>query len=139
MFRILSKLKINRKGQSIVEFALILPLLLILIMGIIQFGLILSGYVSITNAAREGARIGIVQKDFSVAQTKAKAKVIEALDISPTLSIDGEPGIISNFKPGDPFEVTVNAKVKIIVPFVLNDSELSISRKAVMKVEGYGE
>lgn len=52
----------SKKGQVIVEFALIFPLLLILIFGIIEFGLLLYNKAVITNASREGARFGIVAK-----------------------------------------------------------------------------
>jgi hypothetical protein len=47
-------------GQSLVEFALILPLLLAFIFGIIELGILFSAYVSMTNSAREAARAGSV-------------------------------------------------------------------------------
>jgi hypothetical protein len=50
----------DQKGAAIVEFALILPLLLILLFGIIEFSLLLYNKAMITNASREGARYGIV-------------------------------------------------------------------------------
>ena len=50
----------NRKGTAMVELAIILPLLLIVLFGIIEFGLILYDKAVITNASREGARAGIV-------------------------------------------------------------------------------
>jgi Flp pilus assembly protein TadG len=48
------------RGQSLVEFALVLIPLLLLILGIIQFGFIFNSYVTMTNAAREGARTGTI-------------------------------------------------------------------------------
>ena len=48
------------RGQSLVEFALVLMPLFLLILGIIQFGLIFNSYVTMTNAAREGARTGTI-------------------------------------------------------------------------------
>jgi Flp pilus assembly protein TadG len=50
----------NEKGQSLVEFAILLPFLLLLIMGILEFGIMLNSYLTINNSAREGARLGIV-------------------------------------------------------------------------------
>ena len=50
----------SQKGATAVEFAIILPLLLLLIFGIIEFGLLLFNRHVITNAAREAARAGIV-------------------------------------------------------------------------------
>jgi Flp pilus assembly protein TadG len=54
--------KAKRRGQSLVEFVLILPVLLILLFGIIEFGLLLYNKQVITNASREGARFGIVSR-----------------------------------------------------------------------------
>jgi hypothetical protein len=50
----------NQKGASAVEFAIVLPLLLLLLFGIVEFGFLLYNKAMITNAAREGARAGIV-------------------------------------------------------------------------------
>jgi hypothetical protein len=46
----------SEKGQSLVEFALLLPVLLLLIFGILDFGRILHAYISIDHAGREAAR-----------------------------------------------------------------------------------
>jgi hypothetical protein len=50
----------NQRGASAVEFALILPLLICVLMGIVEFGLLMYNKAVITNASREGARAGIV-------------------------------------------------------------------------------
>jgi len=53
----------RQEGSNLVEFALVLPLLLILVMGIIEVGLVIYDKAVITNACREGARAGIVFRD----------------------------------------------------------------------------
>jgi Flp pilus assembly protein TadG len=50
----------NQSGQSLVEFALVVLPLFLILLGIIQFGLIFNTYVTMTNAAREGARLGTI-------------------------------------------------------------------------------
>ena len=57
------KYRFSQRGASAVEFALILPLLIVLTFGIIEFGLLMYNQQVLTNAAREGARYGIVQTD----------------------------------------------------------------------------
>ena len=52
----------RREGQSLIEFALVLPLLLILVFGIIDFSIGLYDKAVVTNASREGARAGIVYR-----------------------------------------------------------------------------
>ena len=50
----------NNKGVAAVEFAIVLPLLLLIVFGIIEFGFLLYDQAVITNASREGARKGVV-------------------------------------------------------------------------------
>jgi Flp pilus assembly protein TadG len=50
----------REEGAAAVEFALVLPILLMIVFGIIEFGLVLYNQEVITNASREGARYGII-------------------------------------------------------------------------------
>ena len=52
----------SQKGAAAVEFALVLPMLVMLAFGIIEFSLLLYDKAVITNASREGARAGIVSQ-----------------------------------------------------------------------------
>ena len=66
------------RGQSLVEFALVLVPLLLLILGVVQFGFIFNSYVTMTNAAREGARSGTIyvyDRTLSKAQNDAARNV----------------------------------------------------------------
>ena len=53
--------QIDQKGAAAVEFAIVLPFLVLLVFGIIEFGTMFYNEQVITNASREGARVGIVQ------------------------------------------------------------------------------
>jgi Flp pilus assembly protein TadG len=55
----------RENGATMVEFAIILPLFIILIFGIIEFGLLLYNKGIITHAAREGARAGVIYDAIS--------------------------------------------------------------------------
>jgi Flp pilus assembly protein TadG len=50
----------KRRGQALVEFALILPLLMVLLFGIVEFGRAWNGKQVLTDAAREGARLAVL-------------------------------------------------------------------------------
>ena len=50
----------RERGQALVEFALVVPIFLILVMGIVDFGLGFKTSIAVTNATREGARLGAV-------------------------------------------------------------------------------
>ena len=56
----------NEKGASLVELAIVTPFLLVLLVGLIEFGWIFAGYISVTGAAREGARYASMGKDPDV-------------------------------------------------------------------------
>lgn len=57
------------RGQSLVEFALILPIFLLLIMGIVDAGRLIFTYNTVANAARQGARIAIVNQSTTGTNT----------------------------------------------------------------------
>lgn len=57
---VLKRLLKSRSGQSLVEMAIILPVLLMLIFGMVEFGRILSSYLIMENLSRDAARYGVV-------------------------------------------------------------------------------
>ncbi len=62
----------KEKGASAVEFALVLPILILLVVVIIQCGIIFNYYISITHAAREGVRWASLEKPVSFVKDKAQ-------------------------------------------------------------------
>jgi Flp pilus assembly protein TadG len=50
--------KVKRNAQTLVEFALVLPLALLITLGLIEFGRMIFMYAAVTSSAREGARYG---------------------------------------------------------------------------------
>ena len=52
----------DERGQAMVEFALVLPILMALLLGIIQFGIVFNNYITLTDAARAGARKAAVSR-----------------------------------------------------------------------------
>ena len=52
----------NERGQTMTEFAIVLPLLCVLLFGIVQFGIVWNNYVTVTDAARAGARKAAVNR-----------------------------------------------------------------------------
>ena len=59
------------RGQGLVEFALVFPLLILLIVGVFDAGRLIFAYNSITNAAREATRVGIVDQTAATIQNEA--------------------------------------------------------------------
>ncbi|MFN2384205.1 MAG: TadE/TadG family type IV pilus assembly protein [Gemmatimonadota bacterium] len=83
------------RGQSLVEFALILPVLLGLIIGIYEFGRAWNVYQVLTNAAREGARLAVIP-------TSTESQVISTIeDGLDRAALDPSEGSISLEGMGD--------------------------------------
>jgi Flp pilus assembly protein TadG len=81
-------------GQSIVEFALVLPMFMIVVLGIIDFGWALRCYIVTTNAAREGARYGVTgvnQTLITQRTVERSANLLTASNVSVT-GAQGAPG-----------------------------------------------
>jgi hypothetical protein len=75
-------------GQSLVEFALVLPIFLVLFFAVIDFGSAIFTYNSLTNAAREGARLAVVNQDEDSIIARAKAQVSIAELNLPNVEVD---------------------------------------------------
>jgi Flp pilus assembly protein TadG len=72
------------RGQSLVEFALVLPVLLIMLLGILDFGRAVAAYNSVSNAARSAVRVAIVDQNPDAVETAAEAEAVglQPLDIT---------------------------------------------------------
>ena len=73
--------KRGQRGASLIEFAIILPVLLILLLGIIEFSLLLYNKAMITNASREGARLGIVYEIDPLTGDRAGSDIAACGDV----------------------------------------------------------
>lgn len=67
----------NQNGVAAVEFALILPILVVLLIGIIEFSILLYDKAVLTNASREGARAGIVSQSPRLGDDKIIEVVVD--------------------------------------------------------------
>jgi Flp pilus assembly protein TadG len=65
----------HQRGATAVEFAIVFPLLILLMFGIIEFSVILYDKAMITNASREGARAGIVSQLVRVSDSQIQSVV----------------------------------------------------------------
>ncbi|MGE4054717.1 MAG: TadE/TadG family type IV pilus assembly protein [Vicinamibacterales bacterium] len=67
----------SEKGAELVEMAFVLPLFLLLIAGIVDFGFLLQGYLVSANAAREGARVAMLPGYDADDYAAAKERVVD--------------------------------------------------------------
>ncbi len=143
----------NREtGASAVEFAVILPVLVVILFGIIEFGLILYDKAVITNGSREGARRGIVYHEpGTITPGAVTADIVNTVNnytasylislgtgsSAPSISVLG-----NCFNPGTSLNVTVSYPYTFLVlPNFVTDltGGVTLNAVTVMNCENQGE
>lgn len=124
----------NERGQATVELALVLPVLLLLLAGTMECGRIFYAYLTISHAAREGARAAALgQRDSQISNVVTSRAV--TLD-SAKITVKVTPGFSSRTR-GTAVEVNVDYPLPIIVPVIaqLLPNPFIISARTVMREE----
>lgn len=104
------------RGQSLVEFALVLPVLLMLMMGVLDFGRVFFTLVALHDAADEGATYAAIRpNDLSGVQERAAEASTELVPVDPTTVAIVYPGTLA---VGQPITVTVSFPFELYTPFV---------------------
>ena len=79
----LAHLRRGDRGAAAVEFALLVPILLIVVFGIVDFGLLMNSSSLVSNAAREGARVGSLEGTQKASEDAAKAAMTGLIGTIP--------------------------------------------------------
>jgi Flp pilus assembly protein TadG len=112
-----SKLQ-RRRGQATVELALVTPLLMIIVIGIFEFGRAWNEKQVITNAARDGARIAaLTLNNPAIADDSATKVITYALNVAGIALPSGQP-VYTNFKGSTGSAVTVALTVPYTFAFL---------------------
>lgn len=112
----LQKILKRNTGQSLAESALVLPVILLLLTAIIDFGLLFNNYLVVSNASREGARrasLGYTDMQIKYAVRNAASTLDET-----KLSIVIEPNNSAGRTSGDAVTVTVQYRYSMMTPII---------------------
>ena len=119
----------DEKGQATLELALGLPLLALLLAGLVEIGLLVADQTRIWHAAREGARVAIVDPDAADAVAAAERSGLKPLK----LQISPAPQFR---RQGDPLTVEVRYTPQARVPlFGILLRRLELDAQATMRIE----
>lgn len=132
---IIKKIK-KEDGQAIVELAISLPILIMILCAIIDFGWLFMNQNSIDYASREGARYAIVHSS-SKSAIEAHIRVIAPENIATTAEINITFTNISNPRLGD-VVIEISDDVAILTPIVgvfVQGETMNLSSSCTMKVE----
>jgi len=141
----------SERGAAVVEFALIAPVLLVLVFGIIDYGMFFHTKTMIANAAREGARNGSISHsraviDSSIASalgdvpSKNVTVTVGCKGPAPTYTVCPVGGFDANVKSGGTLQVTLKYHYSWITPLPsligLGDGGgIDITKTVEMRVE----
>ena len=137
----------DERGAVAVEFALIFPLLILLVLGIVEFGFGYHAWDATQNAAREGARLGAVSPDVGEIEARVRGATDFLNQANLTVTIQcgltggtfGACPAASAWDEGDIVRVTVQYHYDYITPlprFVALGSQMDMTSVAEARFEG---
>jgi len=126
--------KREEKGQTLVEMAIVLPLLILLLFGIFEFGRVGHAYLTLNYAAREGARLGVTGVDDDAVRERVEnaASTLETGDIE----FETDPSY-GERASGDEFTVLLEYDLDLYIPFAddIISNPLTLQGRSVMRME----
>jgi Flp pilus assembly protein TadG len=123
----------DRRGQSLVETAVVLPIILLLFCGVVDFGWIMGNQIIAENGCREGARLGAVVASQGDCVTQVEDRV---LAVTPDFAHDGIT--VTTERGGGDIRVTVDYTFKILTPIaqmLFGKEDYTVNSTCVMKAE----
>lgn len=129
--------KRGEDGQAMVEFALVLPIFMLILCGILDFGWMFYNQLSLDNACREGARYAVVHSDVATVQIEQRIRSScsritgDDMEISVVFSNPSTP------TDGD-VNVTIVSEMRVLTPVmsaIVRGTTKTLVSTVVMKVE----
>ena len=145
MKRLIEKIK-NEKGAALVEFAIVLPLLLMLVFGMIEFSIMFYDKAVITNASREIARDSIVYRNPTLISTEDIVKAVSNQYSDRLITFGSTKPIIKNLtgvdgnctNPGNTIKVSITYPYEfLLLPNLIHNltGPINLSAVTVMRCE----
>jgi len=121
----------NQKGQALLEFAIVLPILVLLLMGIIQYGFIFFAYATASNVSREAARASAISGSVTTGKTLADSLI-------PSLMQSTTPNLVTKITDANG-NFAMKADVSVTVPLIIPQMLVvvtSFTQSTTMRVGG---
>lgn len=127
--------KKREKGQAMVEFALVLPIIILLVCGIIDFGWIFANQILANNATREAARHTAIHYS-EYATDQAAATNAESIISQKAQSLDGV-SVQVPLKSGEQITILSHGTIPLLTPFtsIFLGETYTVEAKSVMRLE----
>jgi Flp pilus assembly protein TadG len=133
--------KVEGDGQSLVELALLLPILILIMAGALDLARVYDAYTSITNASREGARYGAANPTDNSGIASAVNRELTSTGISGVTVSEACSTYSANTpvdcgvaNTGDRITVSVSYPFRFVTGLIIGLSSISMSNSATMPV-----
>lgn len=127
--------KMGQKGAAAVEFGIILPFLVLLVLGTIEFGVMFYNKQVLTNATREGARAGIT----GITNTEVQQIVLDYCN-EKLINLDGSnelpiENIVVTPDGTDDLSVAVSFDYNLLFSQIIGSTDITLSASTIMRME----
>jgi Flp pilus assembly protein TadG len=116
----------SERGQTMVEFAIVLPILATVLLGITQFGLAFHNYLGITDAARVGARAAAVHRTTGACPA-ARTAIQTTVSTTQWSTISSRITCTAGANVGDPVTISIKYPFSIGLPSFSKSGDLTAS------------
>ena len=124
----------SEKGSNLVEAAILLPVFLVLFLGVADIGMGFSTYISLSNAAREGARWMTINPDDRAGTIARVNNEIQSIGLNPTdVQISFSPNQ-SQYDSGDTVTITVRHNYTLLFGAFTQLPPIPLNITATMRV-----
>ena len=122
-------------GQTLAEFALVIPIVLLLFMALFDMGRAVLAYNTVSSAARSALRVAIVDQEATVVEAKARQQVMALPDSEVAVDVSGVYDPTCR-KIGCPTRVRVEFDWTAITPIIGNIvGPITLSAESEMPIE----
>lgn len=135
-FRSAAILSREERGQAVVEMALVLPVLVLLVVGILEFGRLFGAYLTVAHAAREGARLAVTgATDAEIEDlVRRQASSLDGASDPARLTVSVTPPF-SERTAGTRVTVSVDYGFEFLLPWIAGRSDPLFPLQARLSME----
>lgn len=126
------------RGQNMVEFALVSPILFIMLFGIMEGGWLLYHNHQVSNAAREGARYAVVHGTMSedlATSAKVEEEILDRVALANPGSLEADLiQVDGDLEPESTIRVDVSYTHQTLVGFIFEDASFDLTADSTMQM-----
>lgn len=144
--RLFYRTKKNNRGVAALEFAITLPILVFLVMGILEFGWLFNGWIALRSAAREGARVASAYKELDdpriaeavqehIRNPRSTFKALTPDIENVSAQVTGQRMNHPQGPNTDSVKVTATGEMRPLVGFFVGSDYYQITGEATMRID----